>query len=91
MTWWVEDDGRQLTGDEQKKIMGVIGLRENDMPEVLVHDFRANGYLPEVMLNFLALLGWSPGGDKERMSVGEMVRLFTLDRIGQANAKFNRR
>jgi len=88
--WWLADDGRQLDATEQKKVMEVIGLNEIDLPEVLIHDFRANGYLPEVMLNFLALLGWSPGGDKERMSVKEMVELFSLDRIGQANAKFNR-
>jgi glutamyl-tRNA synthetase len=36
------------------------------------------------------MLGWSPGGDKERMSIGEMVQLFSLERVGQANAKFNR-
>ncbi len=90
VTWWLEDDGRQLEASEQEKVMPVIGLKESDLPEVLIHDFRANGYLPEVMLNFLALLGWSPGGDKERMSVKEMVELFSLDRIGQANAKFNR-
>lgn len=88
--WWLGDDGRQLEGAEQKKIMRVIGLKETDLPEILVHDFRANGYLPDVMLNFLALLGWSPGGDKERMTVKEMVELFSLERIGQANAKFNR-
>jgi glutamyl-tRNA synthetase len=90
VTWWLGDDGRQLESGEHKKVMAIIGLRENDLPEVLVHEFRANGYLPEVMLNFLALLGWSPGGDKERMSVEEMISLFSLDRIGQANAKFNR-
>ncbi len=88
--WWLADDGRQLEGTEQKKVMAVVGLKENDLPEVLVHDFRANGYLPEVLLNFLALLGWSPGGDRERMSTAEMVELFSLERIGQANAKFNR-
>jgi glutamyl-tRNA synthetase len=87
---WFNDDGAQLTAEEHGKIMPVIGLKETDMPEILVHDFRANGYLPEVMLNFLALLGWSPGGDKERMSVKEMVELFSLDGIGKANAKFNR-
>jgi glutamyl/glutaminyl-tRNA synthetase len=90
VTWWIENDGRQLESSEQKKVMLVIGLTDKDLPEVLVHDFRANGYLPQVLLNFLALLGWSPGQDKERMSVGEMIQLFTLDRIGQANAKFNR-
>jgi glutamyl/glutaminyl-tRNA synthetase len=88
--WWLADDGRQLEGSEQKKVMTVVGLKENDLPEVLIHDFRANGYLPEVMLNFLSLLGWSPGGDREHMSTLEMVELFSLERIGQANAKFNR-
>ncbi len=88
--WWLSDDGRQLEAAEHEKIMPVIGLKETDLPEILIHDFRANGYLPEVMLNFLALLGWSPGGDKEHMSVKEMVELFSLDGIGKANAKFNR-
>jgi glutamyl/glutaminyl-tRNA synthetase len=88
--WWLADTGRQLEGSEQKKIMGVVGLKETDLPEILIHDFRANGYLPEVMLNFLSLLGWSPGGDREQMSTLEMIELFSLERIGQANAKFNR-
>jgi glutamyl-tRNA synthetase len=87
---WLDDDGRQLEGPEQMRVMAVIGLNPGDLPEILVHDFRANGYLPEVLLNFLALLGWSPGGDKERMSIGEMIQLFSLERVGQANAKFNR-
>jgi glutamyl/glutaminyl-tRNA synthetase len=88
--WWLSDDGRQLEAAEHEKIMPIIGLKETDLPEILIHDFRANGYLPEVMLNFLALLGWSPGGDKEHMSVKEMVDLFSLKGIGKANAKFNR-
>ena len=88
--WWIADDTRQLELQEQAKIMRAIGLSERDLPEVLVHDFRANGYLPEVMLNFLALLGWSPGGDRERMNLPQMVELFSLERVGQANAKFSR-
>jgi glutamyl/glutaminyl-tRNA synthetase len=90
VVWWLEDDGRQLEGGEQKKIMPAVGLLESDLPEVLIHDFRANGYLPEVLLNFLSLLGWSPGSDKERMSVGEMIQLFSIEGIGKANAKFSR-
>jgi glutamyl/glutaminyl-tRNA synthetase len=87
---WLESDTRQLDGHDQSLVMGVIGLKNSDLPEVLVHDFRANGYFPEVLLNFLALLGWSPGGDKERMSVDEMVQLFKMEDIGKSNAKFNR-
>src|SRR5439155_7078822 len=42
------------------------------------------------LLNFLALLGWNPGGDRERMTVGELVQLFTIAGIGKSNAKFDR-
>lgn len=87
---WLADDGRQLDPSQQQKVMHVVGLRESDLPEVLVHDFRKNGYLPEVLLNFLALLGWNPGGDKERMTIGEMIALFDISGIGKANAKFAR-
>jgi len=59
-------------------------------PEIDVHDFRVAGYLPEALLNFVSLLGWSPGGDKELMSRQEMVQLFSLERIGKTNARFDR-
>jgi glutamyl-tRNA synthetase len=88
--WWLEDDTRQLDLDEQVAVMRALGFSPADLPEILIHDFRANGYLPHVLLNFLALLGWSPGGDRERMSVPEMVELFSLEQIGKSNAKFNR-
>jgi glutamyl/glutaminyl-tRNA synthetase len=87
---WLEDSKRQLDLSEQLALMSAIGLKESDLPEILVHDFRKNGYLPEALLNFLALLGWSPGGDRERMSMDEMVRLFSIDGIGKSNAKFDR-
>jgi glutamyl-tRNA synthetase len=87
---WLDNDGMQLDASEHLSLMPVIGLQKSDLPEVLVHDFRASGYLPEVLLNFLALLGWNPGGDKERMTIDELVLLFQIKDIGKANAKFNR-
>ncbi len=87
---WLADDKSQLDIPEHKALMPVIGLKETDLPEILVHDFRRNGYLPEVLLNFLALLGWNPGGDLEHMSVADMVKLFSLEGVGKGNAKFNR-
>jgi len=87
---WLKDSTRQLAPSDQEKMMAVIGLREAELPEILVHDFRANGYFPEALLNFLALLGWSPGGDRERMSMDEMVSLFSLEGIGRSNSKFDR-
>ena len=87
---WLKDDKQQLDLDEQTKVMRVVGLKEADLPEILVHDFRKSGYLPETLLNFLALLGWNPGGDREQMSLDEMVELFKLEDIGSSNAKFGR-
>ncbi len=58
--------------------------------DVEVHSFRQHGYLPEALVNFIALLGWSPGGDREKMTLAEMVELFSLDRVGRTNAKFDR-
>ena len=87
---WLKKDTKQLAPADQEKVMAVIGLSEADLPEILVHDFRKKGYLPEALLNFLALLGWSPGGDRERMTMEEMTSLFSLDGIGKSNAKFDR-
>jgi len=60
------------------------------LPEIQIHDFRASGYLPQVLVNFIALLGWSPGGDREKMTLEQMCELFTLERIGRTNARFDR-
>ena len=46
------------------------------------------GYLPEAFFNFLSLLGWSPGGDREILSRRELVELFSLAGVGKANAVF---
>ncbi len=51
--------------------------------------YRESGYLPEAVLNFLALLGWNPGNDQELMTLDEMVRLFDIRRCGKAGAKFD--
>jgi len=58
--------------------------------DVEVSAFRKAGYLPEVMLNFIALLGWSPGRDREKLAVDEMIEMFSIERLGRANAKFDR-
>jgi glutamyl-tRNA synthetase len=54
-----------------------------------VEEFRAQGFFPEALVNFLALLGWSPGEDRERMSLDEMVSLFSLERIGPSPSRFD--
>jgi glutamyl-tRNA synthetase len=51
--------------------------------------FREDGYLPEGLLNFLALLGWSPGDDQEILTLDQMVNLFGLDKIVKSGARFD--
>jgi len=52
-------------------------------------EYRDRGYLPEAVFNFLALLGWSPGDDREKMSTGEIVSAFSLDRMSPKGAAFD--
>ena len=54
-----------------------------------VGDYQHLGLLPEAMLNFLALLGWSPGNDIEVMSMDEMVKLFSADKLSKKAAVFD--
>ncbi len=51
--------------------------------------YRESGYLPEAVINFLALLGWNPGNNQEIMSLDELVQLFDLKHCSKAGAKFD--
>ena len=51
--------------------------------------YRESGYLPEAVINFLALLGWNPGTEQEIMSLDELVQLFRLERCSKSGAKFD--
>jgi len=90
LTDWLNTDTMQLDLEEQPKVMRTVGLKESDLPEIMIHDFRKNGYAPEVLNNFLALQGWGPGGDVEQMTTAEMVEKFSVDRLIKSNPKFNR-
>ena len=54
-----------------------------------VSEYTRMGYLPEAMVNFLALLGWSPGDDRELLSRDELIAAFALEGISGGNAVFN--
>ena len=59
-------------------------------PEIDVHDFRAAGYLPEVLINFVALLGWSAGDDREKFTRDELIECFDVARVGKTPGRFDR-
>lgn len=51
--------------------------------------YRESGYLPEAVVNFLALLGWNPGNDQELMTMDELIQLFDLHHCSKSGAKFD--
>ena len=51
--------------------------------------YRESGYLPEAVINMLALLGWNPGNDQEVMSMEELIEQFSLDKVSKSGAKFD--
>jgi glutamyl-tRNA synthetase len=54
-----------------------------------IKEYREEGYLPEAILNFIALLGWHPEGDREIISLEEMIKEFKLEKINKSPAVFN--
>lgn len=56
---------------------------------VHITGFKDENYEPDALINFLALIGWNPGGDKEFMSMDEMIDLFSLDRINNSGGMFD--
>lgn len=71
-----------LSPDGKKKLSKRDGAKD-------ILAYRDEGYLPEAMMNFLALLGWNPGTDKEYFSKDELIQAFELDRIQISGAGFN--
>lgn len=57
--------------------------------EVSIAWYREQGFLPEAICNYLALLGWSPGDDKENITMQELVALFTIERVNSSPARFD--
>jgi len=66
------------------------------LPEIEIYDFRQSGYLPEAIINFIALLGWNPGmktadgKDLEKFDRDFLAANFAVDRVGKTSAKFDR-
>ena len=83
----------QLESDELAALARAFAL---ELPGIDVEDFRRAGYLPEVVCNYLALLGWSPGlkdaegRDVERFDAVFLAEHFAPERVGRSNARFDR-
>ena len=90
---WQADKTRQLPPEKLHALAVVFSL---ELPEIDVEDFRRSGYLPPVLCNYLALLGWNPGmknadgTDLDRFDMAFLCEHFALERIGKSNSKFDR-
>ena len=83
---WSKGD-TQLEGDALRRLAHGLTVA---LPEIDIHDFRISGYLPEVLVNFIALLGWSAGDDREKYALEELCAAYSVERVGKTNAKFDR-
>jgi len=71
-----------IIGDDKKK----LGKRHG---AVYLQQFLDEGYLPEALINYLALLGWNPGDEREIFTMDELVQEFSLDRVQKSPATFS--
>ena len=71
-----------MAADGKKKLGKRDGAKD-------ILEYRTEGYLPEAMINFLALIGWNPGTDQEIFSMEELIETFTLSKIQKSGGAFN--
>jgi len=74
----------QVLGQDKKKLSKRHGAAS-------VMEYRRMGFLPESVVNFLALLGWNPGDDREKMSVNELIDAFSIENISKKSSVFDMR
>jgi glutamyl-tRNA synthetase len=83
-------NGKLSKRDGDKMGFPVFPLEWNDASSMTKSDgYRENGFFPEAVINFLALLGWNDGTEQEIFSLEELVQKFDLNRIHKAGAKFD--
>lgn len=83
-------NGKLSKRDGDKLGFSVFPLEWKDpQSETVSTGFREDGYLSDAFINFLALLGWNPGDEREIFSLSELVEAFDMDRISKSGAKFD--
>jgi glutamyl-tRNA synthetase len=83
-----------LRGETTPDIPAIEAMAEHlgvRLPEINIVDFFRSGYLPETLVNFLALLGWNPGDQREILTVEELIHSFDPTRLTKSNSLFDRK
>ena len=89
----LEELGEFLAGDSVPDVPSIEAMAKYIgvvLPEINVVDFFKSGYIPEAMVNFLALLGWSPGDGREIVPLDELIQSFDITRLTKSNSLFDR-
>ncbi len=85
-----DGNGKLSKRDGDRLGFPVFPLEWKDpMTQEISSGYRESGYLPEAVINMLALLGWNPGNDQEVMSMEELIEQFSLDKVSKSGAKFD--
>ncbi|MFP9112754.1 glutamate--tRNA ligase [Flavobacterium sp. RHBU_3] len=82
-------NGKLSKRDGDKMGFPVFPLEWKNADGTASMGYREQGFLPEAVINFLALLGWNPGTEQELFTLDELVQQFDLERVHKAGAKFN--
>jgi glutamyl-tRNA synthetase len=82
-------NGKLSKRDGDKLGFPVFPLEWKNPDGTVSSGYREKGFLPEAVVNFLAMLGWNPGTDQELFTLDELVQLFDLERVHKAGAKFD--
>lgn len=82
--------GKLSKRDGEKGGFPVAAIRWTN-PETgeVINGYREAGYFPEAFINILAMLGWSPGDEQEIFTMQELIKAFSLERVGKSGAKFD--
>lgn len=83
-----DGNGKLSKRDAEKHGFPIFPLQWNDNDNK-VQGFRESGYYPEAVLNFIALLGWNPGGEEEIFGLKDLIELFSIERVNKSGAKFD--
>ncbi len=81
--------GKLSKRDGDKHGFPVFPLAWNTGDDNATLGFREAGYMPEAFVNFLAFIGWNPGGEQELFDLDELGKIFSLERVNKAGAKFD--
>ena len=85
-----EGSGKLSKRDAEKHGFPIFPLAWNDpKTSEKVSGFKEEGFLPEALINFLALLGWNPGNDEELFDLKSLIKKFSLEGINKSGAKFD--